>query len=137
MASNKPKRIPNKRFKAIVVKAVQDARDVIGRTDIKYEVAYPEKACSGESAAYADCSFSRRYLETTISVYPAFEQAWKDGVVSDLEVREIIFHEMAHVITEHMKELIYSCFKDEGEVKDAWESATSVISRIMLKAHGK
>lgn len=67
-----------------------------------------------------------RYLLATLKLYPTGYN------LDDDMLRDVIFHETSHVWTEHIKELAYSVFKDEGETKDAWESLTSRIAGLAI-----
>lgn len=79
----------------------------------------------------AECSVNRRYLRATMSIYPMVQKYWKDGRKES--VREIVVHELCHIATEHVKDLIWSIFKDPGECKDAWESLTTRVADMSVR----
>lgn len=85
---------------------------------------------TGEGKVAAEIKVNRRYLTGLIYIYPRAIDLWKtDG---DYFIESTIAHEMAHCLTEHLKDLVYATFKDEGEVKDVWEALTQRIARISL-----
>jgi hypothetical protein len=133
------KRTVNPRFKKLIREAVQTHLHVIGQTDFSYTILYPAEdrhpsdSTDGIGTTWADVHISLRYLTVDICAYPSLERRWKEKGITDEEVKEIIAHELAHLITEHMKNLIYATFKDEGEVKDAWEAATTRVGRMLYK----
>jgi hypothetical protein len=72
-----------------------------------------------------------RYLTVTVKVYPYMVNEWKKKSMNDEDIHEIIAHEMSHVATNHLYRLATSVYKDEGETKDAWESLTTIIGRLV------
>lgn len=78
----------------------------------------------------AEALVDRRYLTLAIRIYPCAIEHWKkDG---DEYMEDVVAHEVAHAATEHFKDMAYATFKDDGELKDAWETCTQVIARLSV-----
>lgn len=121
------------RLKVIVRKAIDDYRRVLRREDYRFDILWQGDDQHDEQRkvnTLASIGIDRRYLSAGISIYPALDRQWRRDK-NPAEVRAVIAHEIAHTATEHMKDLIYSSFKDEGEVRDAWESCTTQIGNLM------
>ena len=73
---------------------------------------------------------SPRYLEACITIYPPIVRMYTSG--DKQEVEHIIVHELSHILTQHFFDLAVATYKDEGEMKDAWEMCTERIARIAL-----
>lgn len=131
------KRLVHPKFKKLVREAAMAARYEASRDDYRIDTCYvaEDKNVEGTDRAYADISISVRYLAATMTVYPYLENEWKRGALTDEEVGEVIFHEVAHLLTEPMKRLIERPFKTMEEMCDTWESATEQVGRIMWNAH--
>lgn len=68
---------------------------------------------------------NRRYKRGTMRLYP---KCYKRDSLQDIE--ETVSHELAHINTQHVYDLMTACYKDEGETLDAWESLTEQIARL-------
>lgn len=79
----------------------------------------------------AECTVNRRYLRATVRIYPLGQSYWNDGQKQSF--REVVVHELAHIATEHMKDLVWSPFKDDGECRDAWESLTTRVADMSMR----
>lgn len=84
----------------------------------------------GYEPPFAEMTVDRRYLKATMKIYPICEREWKERGNKFLE--EVVAHEMAHILTFHLYWLATVPYKDEGEMKDAWESLTESISRLSM-----
>jgi len=125
----------SKNLKAFVKNCIDRHRYNIyaGEYTIDVEYAADDKPGDDPGAGahvMGEMIVDRRYLKATLRLYPKALNYYYDGNRDTLE--DIIAHEVCHIATEHMKDLIYSCFKDEGEVKDAWESLTQRLSYMSL-----
>lgn len=85
----------------------------------------------GHSVA-AECYSNHRYLEAEVSIYPRLHEEWLEFKKDDQEIRRVIAHEIAHLATHHMWHLLTSTYKDEGESRDAWESLTTIVGRLLF-----
>lgn len=123
------------KLKKFVQETAKQAAWNIGYSHYHMDVEYmsDEKVADDMQgmAVAAECVVNRRYLRCTIRIYPLIMQHWEDG--NKASVRECITHEIAHLATEHMKDLIFSAFKDEGETKDAWESLTTIVGNMAMR----
>lgn len=90
-----------------------------------------DKSRDDDGTTLAECRVDRRYLTASFRIYPAAVKEWKER--GDVAMEEVIAHEVAHILTDHLHYLAICCYKDEGETKDAWESLTSSIARISEK----
>lgn len=83
----------------------------------------------------AEMTTNRRYLNGVMKIYPALIKMW-DKKEKD-EIKRCIHHEVAHLATQHVMDLMVSCYKDEGETKDAWETLTQIIGKMSVKIYEK
>lgn len=90
-----------------------------------------EPHCCGKGSAAAAATVGMRYLTVTVRIFPYLVNEWKKKTMRDEEVHEIIAHEMSHVATHHLYYIATSVYKDEGETKDAWESLTTIMGRLV------
>lgn len=87
------------------------------------------------SITNASITTDRRYLSATLKIYPhLLKRAKKEGLHV---IEDVIAHEMSHIVTDHLYCLATSIYKDDGEMKDAWESLTERISRLSLALEKK
>lgn len=77
----------------------------------------------------------RRYLDFNMRIYPYCEELWKKG--EKQELAEMVAHESAHLLTQHMMDMATATYKDEGETTDAWESLTESIGRLACRIDKK
>lgn len=79
---------------------------------------------------HAEIDVDRRYLKATFKIFPVAIKFWKsDG---DEYMEHTIAHEVAHIATQHLYELAIATYRDEGEMKDAWETLTEVIGKLSV-----
>ena len=85
----------------------------------------------GDSSIHGEMTTDRRYLKGTIKIYPAAIKAWEmDG---NPTIEELISHEVAHLATQHLYDIATARYCDDGEMKDAWETLTTIVGRLSLK----
>lgn len=72
-----------------------------------------------------------RYLTFQMRIYPACIASWEKEGVSAVE--EVVSHEMAHIVTQHMMDLATAPYKMRSEMHDAWERLTEKVSRLANK----
>lgn len=130
----KHKPIPRK-LKKLVLDALRRHAWNIGVSHYTGDILYMSENEKGGDRPDMDVQASmhvdRRYLKTTLKIFPAAIKRWeKEG---DAAVEEMVAHEVAHIATQHMMDLAVSCYKDEGETKDAWETLTTVIGKMSEK----
>lgn len=125
------KKVPQS-FKKLVREYIQQHAWNMGVSNYQSDIHYMEKDKEDDCGdiTLADCTVDRRYLRAVFKVYPELLKKWKKNGDSYLE--ECIAHEVAHILTAHLHWLSICSYKDEGEVKDAWESLTESIGRISL-----
>lgn len=110
--------------------------DILGMNHYRTKIFYmkfdtEDNTCPGNSTVAAAATADMRYLNVHIKIYPWLVNQWKKKLLNDEDIHEIIAHEISHVATTHMYRLVVSVFKDEGEVKDAFESLTTIIGRLV------
>lgn len=125
------------KLKPFVVKLVNQARDALCLHEWTIDVCYEHDEKWGDDAPdgkkapiLGEAVIDRRYLRLTIHLYPPVFKMFNTKDVQG--VRDVIYHEISHVWTEHMKDLIWSPFKDTGEAQDAWESLTQRIASLAI-----
>lgn len=129
--------IPDK-FRQLVSSGVSRYMNVLGMNHYRSKVFYRKNDkddhrdhCCGEGRVAAEATVDMRYLTVHVKIYPWLIEDWKKGIMDDTDITEIIAHEVAHTATNHMYRLATSIYKDEGETKDAWESLTTIIGRLV------
>lgn len=84
----------------------------------------------GETNVAAECTSDEQYRRATITFYPPF---FKEGLIDQ---KEIILHELCHIITSVQNELLYAVLHNGEHVsvherKAAFERETTWISDII------
>lgn len=123
-----------KELKTYVTECVKKAAWCAEVTHFQISVHYMEKdedTKDRDSDVLASMSVDRRYLLGILRIYPALIKKWKNKDGKYI-LRHTVFHEVAHLVTQHMMEIATACYKDEGETKDAWESLTERVARMTL-----
>src|ERR1035437_4203934 len=99
----------------------------IGLTYVNQDKKDTEHESYDDFVAASIC-VDRRYTTATVKVRPP---VWRMWLTKDFAgMKTTLFHETAHICTQHMIDLIDLPYKTEDEIKDAWESLTELISRI-------
>lgn len=126
-------------MKVIVRETIDRGRWAMNLEDYHFDIHYMEEDayrkhdCDGKTVA--EISVNQRYLSAVIKIYPHAILTWEtDG---DEFLRDAVMHEMAHVLTEGMKDLVYNPFKTEQESKDAWEALTTKVGRLAMRVPEK
>lgn len=128
-----PKNMPvPKKMKALVIAAIKRHAWNIGVSHYTGDILYMEEDCKkGEYFTLASADVDRRYLRATFKIYPELIKRWeREG---DQYVEDAIAHEVAHIATQHLYDVAVATYRDEGEMKDAWETLTEVVSRLSIK----
>lgn len=129
-------KVPQK-YKDFVKECARQAAWHIGvshfELDIEYMADQKSEDCKHE-VTQGEMKTDRRYLHGTLRLYPVVLKNWEKGEKD--QVKKVVYHEIAHLATQHIFDIATSCYKDEGETKDAWESLTEVISRMALIIDG-
>lgn len=100
--------------------------------DIHYMDDPSERDTKREGTTAMEVDVDRRYIKAIIKVFPRVHQdMWHDRDYRAID--QAVAHEISHILTQHMFDLAVSCYKDEGETKDAWESLTESIARLSCK----
>lgn len=123
-----------KKLKKTVIDAVQRHSWNMGVSNFVGDILYmseDKEKTENLSDVHAEITVDRRYLRATFKIYPIVVKTWKKEGSQYLE--EVIAHEVAHITTQHVIDLLTSCYKDEGETNDAWESLTQVVARLSLR----
>ena len=126
-------------LRAIIADDVKLFIDVLGVNQYQVRVLYCKTADGQDYESFqgaiigATTSVDRRYLMADIRIYPYFVDQWVNKNVNLSDVHEMVAHEVAHIATDHMWKLLVAPFKDEGEARDAWESLTTNIGRLMTR----
>ncbi len=124
----------NPNFKKFVRECCKKAAWNIGVSHYHIDIHYmhkPKEGCREGGVVAAEMNTNRRYLKGHLYIYPYVMEKWEDGDKDS--VKHAVFHEVSHLATQHVMDLMLSCYKDEGETKDAWESLTETIARMALQ----
>lgn len=121
-----------KKLKALVIDAIKRHSWNIGVSNYTGDILYMEEDVTQDSGTVnAECVVDRRYLHATFKLYPVFIKNWQhDG---DPYVENTIAHEVAHIATAHLYQVAVATYRDEGEMKDAWETLTQVVGQLSKK----
>lgn len=95
-----------------------------------------EDHASGGYSSHAEADIDERYLKTDYKIYPEMLKIWR-GKKSPKErwrfVDEVISHEVSHVVTEPLYNLIHQTYRSKGETERTREQLTEIISRVANK----
>jgi predicted SprT family Zn-dependent metalloprotease len=131
---NKPLDHVPANFRKLVGTSISDYVKVLGIGNYKVKIFYMKKDIHEEdqlSNTLASTYVDMRYLNSHVNIYPCLVRLWQEKKMDDNEVKEVIAHEISHIATHHMYTLATSVYKDEGEMKDAWESLTTTVGRLI------
>lgn len=137
----KPKTIAPLAFKKFVNATLSNAAWNIGVSHYKGSVLYHSDDKKSQDSTHmnapsdmlvaADMHVDRRYLTYEMNIYALTIRKWKRGEIK--EVADIIHHEVSHIATQHLYDCALATYKEEGEMKDAWESLTTTIGHMSRK----
>src|SRR3990167_11415714 len=119
----------NKKFKKFVKEWIYTYSKLIDSPwhmgDIRYMF---EDKTKDNAIILAEINIDSFYLIADYSIYPELEKIWKkDPKIA----KEKLAHEVAHIITHKLHELTICSYKSEEEVREAWESTTEIIGRLI------
>lgn len=125
-------------FKKIIKDAIQDFRQVADIPDYCIDIFWmdddlEEKEGRATFITNASILVERRYLKARIKIYPNLIKIHKEH--GEDRIREIVAHEIAHLVTQHLYDCAIATYREEGEVSDAWESLTEVVGRLIKQIH--
>lgn len=126
-------KVPEKLKKLIVDAARRHAWN-IGVSN--FVINYMEKDEEGFSGGdrpnkMASMTTDRRYLTGMLRIFPCAVRQWKRE--GDAFMEQLVAHEVAHLATQHLYQMAYSVYKDEGETRDAWETLTETVGRMSCR----
>lgn len=126
----------DEKFKAIIRDSASRYRHKLGFLHFEVKILYMDDDLDAEDSSRgglvrAQFNADRRYLRGTMKIYPNLYESWSKKEFSTEEVKKIIAHEISHMATQHMFDVAVASFKDEGETKDAWESLTTIVGRLL------
>lgn len=125
----------DKKLRSFVKECAKSAAWNIGVSHYVIDVFWQKDPKKNEdddrSTTAAEVNVDRRYLTVSLRIYPEVEDLWRKG--DKEKVRAIVHHEVAHIATQHLYEVGVATYRDEGEVKDAWETLTEMVGRMSLK----
>lgn len=98
---------------------------------MKKDLAVDDNRMEHGSGVAATATVEIRYLRVVIKIYPHMINMWEGKKMSDEEVHEIIAHEVSHLATNHLFQMATATYRDEGEMKDAWEGLTTIVGRLV------
>ena len=124
--------VPTK-LKKLVVDSFRRHAWYMGVAHYTADILYMEenKSRGDTSHTLAEIDVNRRYLTCTLRIFPITVERWKS--LGDYVVEDVIAHETAHIVTQHLRDCAGARYVEQPEVDDAWESLTESISRISLK----
>ena len=120
------------KFKKAVVDSFRRHAWNMGISHYHADILYmKDDKSSGNNHTLADIDVNRRYLTCQLRVFPALIERWKKSGMGELE--DVIAHETAHILTQHLYDCGAARYQDPSEMIDAWEALTEAISRISIK----
>ena len=110
--------------------------NILGMNHYQGKIFYMKKDVEDQyrdrdGSTLASALVDHRYLVVNINIYPILVSRWKNKLSDDNDIHEVIAHEVSHIATNHMYQMATCTYKDEGETKDAWESLTTIIGRLV------
>lgn len=128
-------KMPPKKFRKLVMDAAREYRWLLHREDYTFKTSWSheDEKRGEEDYCAAKIDVDRRYMMAHMTIYPFVWKDWIAGSKTDEDVKKIVAHEISHMATQHVVNLMYSAFCNENEVKDAWESLTELIGQLLYK----
>lgn len=118
-------------MKKLIISLAQKHAWNIGVSNYEIDIHYmqDDKHIEDRDASVlGEMTTDRRYLKGTMKIYPAAVKKWKEH--GDKILDDVVSHEIAHLATQHFYDVATARYCDDGEMKDAWETVTEVISRL-------
>lgn len=125
----KKQKIPQK-LKKLVLEALRRHAWNIGVSHFRGDILWMQEDKKNEEGELisAEMRVDRRYLNATLKIYPIAIKDWQER--GDEHMESVVAHEVAHIATEHLRQMAISTYKDSGELEDAWETLTEVVGRL-------
>jgi hypothetical protein len=122
----------NRRFKKLVRESFQRHAWNMGVSHYVADIFYmcDDKLSDGHHV-HAEITVDRRYLKVILKIYPEAIVDWQEN--GDKTVDALVAHECAHLLTQHLYDVATACYRDEGEMKDAWETLTESVGRLSMQ----
>ena len=121
-----------KKLRGMIWDDVIRYKNVLGMNHYRANLSYAiNDIDEKEGDVAATANVDKRYLSVNIRIYPILVKNWLEKKMDDEDVHEIIAHEMSHLATNDLYSLASSVYKTEEETKDAWESLTTVVGRLV------
>lgn len=95
-------------FKKFIKNTAIEYRTIVFGGEYKMDILYMEE---DKDNRLADIEIDGKYLNFKLNIYPLLEEMYKDKKYK--EVAEVILHEMCHLLTEPLYELV--CNMVEGK----------------------
>ena len=116
--------------------SVERYLNILGMNNYKPRIMFEKDGCNANNDPSADivaaiANVDNRYLTITIKVFSYVVDLWKKGDMDDDDIKDIIAHEVAHVATNNLYDKAVSLYRNEEDVKDAWESLTTTVGRLV------
>lgn len=124
---SKKQTIPLK-LRRLVLDSIERYQEILNAWDYTGKIKYQEEDAEGLAA---HIETDRRYLSFIIFIYPLAIKNWKES--GDEYMEELMAHEMSHLLTNGVTDLLLSLYKTDKEVTDERESLTEKISRLVVR----
>lgn len=125
------------KMKQFFFDSVNEALKILNLNDYSVQIRWMKENDEGSlregNDLLASIHVDKRYLKATIAVFPCLVTKWSDKKNGKEDIKHALFHEVAHIATQHFFDVATSIYKDEGETKDAWETCTERIAQLTLK----
>ena len=116
-------------FKKLFREMIPKYREDLGVGAYSVDVRYDSHKSPNNARASMSIHVDTDYLRATLTVYPLALDDWK--MIGSEEFREDIAHEMAHLATQPLRDLVNRTYKTQEEVRIAWESLTTILGRYL------
>lgn len=83
-----------------------------------------------ERQVEAEITVDTRYQSFILEVYPIL------CTKSKQHIKKTLIHEISHIYTQPLYDLIFQTYLSEDEVTNAWENTTEKIARVIYKLYG-
>lgn len=126
-----------KELRKIVADSIFRYLNALGVNQYRSRIFYMKKDdepgyANGETSnKLASAQVDRRYLTLNVNIYPVLINGWIEKKFDNEDVSQFMAHEVSHIVTQHMYTMATAPYKDEGEMKDAWESLTTIVGRLL------
>ena len=115
----------------MIREAIPKYREDLGVGAYQIDVRYMDDQDSCRPLTAMMIHVDQDYLRATVTVFPNALADWKrDG---DEKLLERVAHEIAHLATQPMRDLIERPTKSDEEVRIAWEALTTIVGRYVYE----